>query len=122
MVGIREGPAGNPAGPSRSGYARARGPLGRLSPAQRATGSSGMRAALAAHVRDGAEGALAVQQRLERVRVRVHNEADDDHVVAGGDELVGAAHQPLALASQPGGTVIHVPGDAGELVGALPRE
>jgi signal transduction histidine kinase len=77
---------------------------------------------LTAHVGDGAEGALTVQQRLERVRVRVHHQADDDHVVARGDKLLGPADQPLALAREPGRPVVHVPGHALELVGPLAGE
>ena len=57
---------------------------------------------LTVHMRYGAEGALPVQEGLEGVRVRVHDQADDDHVVAGRDELVGAADEPLALAREPG--------------------
>src|ERR1700761_2751836 len=65
---------------------------------------------LATHVGYGAEGALAVQEGLEGVRVRVDDQADDDHVVAGGDEWVGAADEPLALARESGGAVVHIPG------------
>jgi Fur family transcriptional regulator, ferric uptake regulator len=58
-------------------------------------------AKLAGHAGDGAERPLPVEQRLEGVRVRVHHQADDDHVVAGRDELAGAADQPLAIRPRP---------------------
>src|ERR1700722_15684897 len=59
------------------------------------------------HVGDGAERALAVQERLERVGVGVLDQADDDDVITGRDQLLGAADEPLAPARQPGRAVVH---------------
>ena len=57
---------------------------------------------------DGAEGALAVEEGLEGVGVGVLDEADDDHVIAGRDELLRAADVHPARACPPRCAVIAV--------------